>query len=179
MEEICMKMRILPFQPLWLIVVWFIITFWFRPLAEAAGTLSDREQQCSLPLLGPGFGSVKQRSAGLFPVRSDWATFQWHDRFVAPVGSRPVFCSSSAEMFHWQKCSPTPERSCCLPKIGIIPAARPPSQCHSSFKWPDVRERSSPGSEPCVSSNGAGSCFCSVFFDAGHIMVFCSSACAP
>lgn len=89
--------------------------------------------------------------------------------------ARQVYCWDVTQ----RKCSSTPLLSCCLPKIGIIPAAQPPSQCHSSFKWPNVRKRSGPGSELCGWSPTGQVSFCSVSFDTGHVMVCCSSACIP
>lgn len=46
-----------------------------------------------------------------------------------------------------RKCCSTLQISCCLLKLGIIPAALPSSQCHPSFKWPTVMKRSGPGSD--------------------------------
>lgn len=95
-----------------------------------------------------------------------------------PSGILLVPDRSTAEMLHRENAPPPHSSPAVCQKLELYQQPSP-SQCHSSFKWPNVRKRSGPDSELCVWSPPGQVSSCSVSFDAGHVMVWCSSACIP
>lgn len=137
------------------IVVWFISRAVF--LVDALGKLAPSrpspwpQEPCQLgnssedldrlplcALTSTGLLSLAL-CGGLFPVWSDWAAIEWHNCLPVPGGGWLAFCSCqtgpplrrlTGKISH--QCSFTSQISCCLPKIRIITAAHPASQCHLS-----------------------------------------------